>query len=192
MVWYLHRKENNVLFACTNIGLHDHERPKRRNHHQTYRQRLSHSGHEPWWLCCWSHKTADERRPLPPNRQRPHHQICWGNNKVACRNENVESRRPRDPKTTWHHSMWGQARFYLLPKIHKLGNPGCPTVLSCWAPTEKISHFVVYHLCSNVETLPSFTKDTTDFVSKLQSLNNIPRHPWCLIDIPTKKALTLA
>ena len=35
----------------------------------------------------------------------------------------------RLPDTTG--GQQGQARFYLLPKIHKLGNPGCPTVLSC-------------------------------------------------------------
>ena len=38
------------------------------------------------------------------------------------------------------------ARFYLLPKTHKPGNPGCPIVSSCGAPTEKISQFVDYHL----------------------------------------------
>ena len=52
------------------------------------------------------------------------------------------------------------ARFYLLPKIHKLGNPGRPIVSSCGAPTEKISQFVDYHLHPHVETLPSFIKDT--------------------------------
>ena len=46
-------------------------------------------------------------------------------------------------------------------------------VSSCGAPTEKISQFVDYYLCPHVETLPSFIKDTTDFVTKLQSLNNI-------------------
>ena len=66
--------------------------------------------------------------------------------------------------------------FYLLPKIHKPGNPGRPIVSSCGAPTEKISQIVDYHLCPLVETLPlpSFIKDTTSFITKLQSLNNIP------------------
>ena len=66
------------------------------------------------------------------------------------------------------------ARFYLLPKIHKPGNPGRPIVSSCGAPTEKISQFVDYHLRPLVENLPSFIKDTTSFITKLQSLNNIP------------------
>ena len=66
------------------------------------------------------------------------------------------------------------ARFYLLPKIHKPGNPGRLIVSSCGAPTEKISQFVDYHLCPLVENLPSFIKDTTSFITKLQSLNNIP------------------
>ena len=33
------------------------------------------------------------------------------------------------------------ARFYLLPKIHKPGNPGRPTVASYRTPTENISKF---------------------------------------------------
>ena len=66
------------------------------------------------------------------------------------------------------------ARFYLLPKIHKPGNPGRPIVSSCGAPTEKISQFVDYHLRPLVENLPSFIKDTISFITKLQSLNNIP------------------
>ena len=58
------------------------------------------------------------------------------------------------------------------PQTRKPWMPNC--ISSCGAPTEKISHFVDYRLHSRVETLPSFIKDTTDFVSKLQSLNNIP------------------
>ena len=34
------------------------------------------------------------------------------------------------------------ARFYLLPKIHKRGNPGRLIVSSNSAPTENISQFV--------------------------------------------------
>ena len=38
------------------------------------------------------------------------------------------------------------ARFYMLPKIHKAGNPGRPIVSSNGASTENISAFVDYHL----------------------------------------------
>ena len=46
-------------------------------------------------------------------------------------------------------------RFYLLPKIHKAGNPGRPIVSANGHPTEKISEFVDLHLQSHVQTLPS-------------------------------------
>ena len=60
--------------------------------------------------------------------------------------------------------------FYILPKIHKPWNPGRPIVSSCGAPTEEISLFVDYHLAPLVNTLPSYIKDTTDFLVKLQIL----------------------
>ena len=66
------------------------------------------------------------------------------------------------------------AKFYLLRKVHKPGNPGRPIVSSCEAPTEKISQFLNYHLRPYEETLPSYLKDTTDFLLKLQSLRSIP------------------
>ena len=43
-----------------------------------------------------------------------------------------------------HHPR--AARFYLLPKIHKPGNPSHPIVSSNGAPTENISAFIDYHL----------------------------------------------
>ena len=36
--------------------------------------------------------------------------------------------------------------FYLLPKIHKINNPGHPVVTSISCHTENISQFVDYHL----------------------------------------------
>ena len=36
-------------------------------------------------------------------------------------------------------------RFYILPKIHKPGNPGRPIVSSNSHPTERISQFVDYN-----------------------------------------------
>ena len=43
-------------------------------------------------------------------------------------------------------------RFYILPKIHKQGNPGRPIVSSNSHPTERISQFVDYHLKPLVQT----------------------------------------
>ena len=64
------------------------------------------------------------------------------------------------------------SQFYILLKIHKPGNPGRPIVSSCGSPTEVISHFVYYHLRPWVEQVPSYIKDTTDLLGKLQDLTN--------------------
>ena len=48
-----------------------------------------------------------------------------------------------DPKT---------GRFYILPKIHKQGNPGRPIISSNSYTTKRISEFVDYHLTPLVQT----------------------------------------
>ena len=65
-------------------------------------------------------------------------------------------------------------RFYILPKIHNPGNPGRPIVSSNSHPTERMSHFVDYHLQPLVHKLPSFVKDTNDFLNKLLTIGNLP------------------
>ena len=61
--------------------------------------------------------------------------------------------------------------FYILPKIHKVNNPGRPVVSSVSCHTESISRFVDHYLQSLVKLLPSYIQDTTDFLLKL---NNLP------------------
>ena len=65
-------------------------------------------------------------------------------------------------------------RFYLLPKIHKVNNPGRPIVSAKGHPTEKISEFVDFHLRPHEEALPSHLKDTTDYLQKMESMNPLP------------------
>ncbi|KAK3090867.1 hypothetical protein FSP39_015326 [Pinctada imbricata] len=65
----------------------------------------------------------------------------------------------------------GPGQFYLLPKIHKEGIPGRPIVSAIGHPTEKISQFLDYHLKDHVEKLPSYLKDTTDYIKKTPSQN---------------------
>ena len=65
-------------------------------------------------------------------------------------------------------------RFYLLPKIHRAGNPGRPIVSANGHPTEKISEFVELHLQPHVNSLPSDLKDTTDYLRKFQESCPIP------------------
>ena len=58
------------------------------------------------------------------------------------------------------------SRIYVLPKMHKPGNPGRLIVSFCGAPTERISWFVECHLHPPVEKLSSYVKDTVDFLIK--------------------------
>ena len=66
--------------------------------------------------------------------------------------------------------------FCILPKVHKPGNPGRPIVSSNSHPTERMSHFIDHHLQPLVHKLPSYVKDTNDFLNNLNSspLANYP------------------
>ena len=62
------------------------------------------------------------------------------------------------------------ARFYLLPKIHKAGNPGRPIVSGNGSPTERISLFIDSFLKPLVPQVPSYIHDTPDFLRKLEGI----------------------
>ena len=64
-------------------------------------------------------------------------------------------------------------RFYLLPKIHKKACPGRPVILGCNTPTDRISEFVDHHLKPLVSSIPSFVKDTNDFLHKLRNMETL-------------------
>ena len=82
-------------------------------------------------------------------------------------NEKVaEGLKRNDPKTP---------KFYLRPKIHKEGNPGCPVVSSVTCHTANISKYVDYHLQPIVKEIPSYVKDTQDFLKKLEKVKDIPQ-----------------
>ena len=78
------------------------------------------------------------------------------------------------------------SQLYLLPKIHK-GKypPPCRLVISAnGCPTEKFSEFVDHFLNPYVQTIPSYIKDTTHFLSLIEDLWAVAtqRHSgdhWC-------------
>ena len=65
-------------------------------------------------------------------------------------------------------------RSYILSKIHKPGNPGRPIVSAHGHRTEKISELGSFHLNPLVQTLPSYVKNTTHLLNKLQDFDDIP------------------
>ena len=64
------------------------------------------------------------------------------------------------------------SRFYMLPKIHKVDNPGSPIVSTCNCPTECISSFIDDVLQPIVSCLPSFCKDSNDAIVKINQYKN--------------------
>ncbi|RUS70853.1 hypothetical protein EGW08_021381, partial [Elysia chlorotica] len=80
------------------------------------------------------------------------------------------------------HPMPG--RFYILPKIHKEGNPGRPIISGNGSTTEIISQFVDFHM---VIQLPSYVQDDMDFLRKIEEINALgPLSPdtiLCTMDV---------
>ncbi|CAH2273976.1 Hypothetical predicted protein [Pelobates cultripes] len=64
--------------------------------------------------------------------------------------------------------------FYMLPKIHKTGNPGRPIIPGMGTLTEQISGLVENTLKPLVTNTNSFIKDTADFLNKLSQITNLP------------------
>ncbi|CAJ0936767.1 unnamed protein product [Ranitomeya imitator] len=62
--------------------------------------------------------------------------------------------------------------FYLLPKIHKdaLNPPGHPIVSGIDGICNPVCRFIDYYLKPLVETLPSFVKDTTDVLARVDGI----------------------
>ena len=62
--------------------------------------------------------------------------------------------------------------LYLLPKIHKgiIPPPGRPILSANECPTERISAFVDFFLKPLVKEIPSYIKDTTDFINKIEEI----------------------
>ena len=60
----------------------------------------------------------------------------------------------------------------MLPKIHKTNNPGRPVISSINCHTANISKFVDFHLQDHVIQLPSYVKDTKDFINKIEKITS--------------------
>ena len=66
------------------------------------------------------------------------------------------------------------ARFYLLPKVHKKGVPARPVISACGSATEGLSEIVDHFLQPYMTTIPSYLKDTDDFIRKIRAIPSIP------------------
>ena len=85
-----------------------------------------------------------------------------------------ESLQTKNPRTS---------TFYMLPKIHKPGNPGRPIVNSIGSITEKNSAFVDSYLRQYTPRIPSYIKDTTHFINIMKNIQLDPEDLLVTIDV---------
>ena len=69
-------------------------------------------------------------------------------------------------------------QFDISPKIHKEGNPGRPVVSSINCDIANISKHIDYHLQPIVKLIPSFVKDTNDFINKINAVKSVPKNSY--------------
>ena len=77
----------------------------------------------------------------------------------------------------------------MLPKIHKVNNPGTPVVSSVNSHTEKLSAYVDEFLRPLAEKLPSYIRDTSDFIRQLRVLGQLPAR-CCLLTLDVSSLYT--
>ena len=73
--------------------------------------------------------------------------------------------------------------FYMLPKIHKIGNPGRPIVNGIGSITEKISAYIDEEIRHQVPRIPSYLKDTTHLINILLGKKLAPTDTLVTIDV---------
>ena len=65
-------------------------------------------------------------------------------------------------------------QFYLLPKIHKKSIPGRPILSAIDSATDRLSRLVDAHIRFLIPQIPTYIKDTNDFLRKIDSIRLEP------------------
>ena len=85
----------------------------------------------------------------------------------------------------------GKPSFYLLLKIHKPDVPGRPIISGCEGPTVRLSEYVdVYLKPLTTQHIPSYVKDSNDFLKCIFNLNKTLPEKFILITIDVKSLYT--
>ena len=69
-------------------------------------------------------------------------------------------------------------QFYISPKIHKEGNPGRLVVSSINCHIANISKYIDYHLQPILIQIPSYVKDTNNFINKINAVKSFPKNNY--------------
>ena len=116
-------------------------------------------------------------------------------------NTNNQFFHPFKLKSNFEPPLPDTPTLYLLPKIHKSGSPGRPFVSGCDAPTVRLPKYADHFLKPLVSNIPSYVKDSTDFLRRLFKHNhNLPTNIVLLTidikslynDIPHDEGITAA
>ena len=86
-------------------------------------------------------------------------------------------------KKTLYNKAPRTPNFYMLPKIHKPGNPGRPIVNGIGSITEKISAYIDQEIRHLVPWIPSYMKDTTHLIHTLLGKKLAPEDILVTIDV---------
>ena len=80
-------------------------------------------------------------------------------------------------------------QFHVFPKFHKTNMPGRPVVSSVECHPSKTSKFVDHYLEPHPKSLPSYVKDTSDFINKINETKDINKHT-ILVTLDVKSLYT--
>ena len=64
-------------------------------------------------------------------------------------------------------------QFHIFPKVHKPNIPGRPVVSSIQSRTSKVPTFIDHHLQLCGKSLPSYIKDTSGFINRINETKDI-------------------
>ena len=81
--------------------------------------------------------------------------------------------------------------FYMLPKIHKEGNPGRPIVSTVNCPTEIISEYLDSIFAPMVEKLQTYVKDSSEMLRILESVTLPDDGPKFLFTMDVRSLYTI-
>ncbi|XP_067413152.1 uncharacterized protein [Emydura macquarii macquarii] len=120
-------------------------------------------------------------RRLPNNSPTPHStsHYCPIPLTNAKRNYNIYSRNSHKTQEQIYTDTPPEPRpglFYLLSKIHKSENLGRPIISGIGTLTAGLSGYVHSLLRTYATSRPSYLRDTTDFLRKLQSIGDLPEN----------------
>ena len=81
------------------------------------------------------------------------------------------------------------SRFHTKSNILKEGIPGKAVISSVSCLSSKKLEYVYYHLLPIVREIPSYIKDTSDFLPKLKTITEVPEDSY-LVTLDVKSLYT--